>query len=320
MAYDHQVYYEVGAAARLAKISPHTLRTWERRSFITAEHRSDSGRRQYSRSQVNRLILMARLTHLGEKIGNLNELSDMELQQRLDEHERVRGIQRDSKLSTISVTAFDPQTYRRLSPLSPRINAQLLDLNDLPESQKWQHSTLVLLEASTSLESLLHTATTVRKHWPDTPIAVLYEFISREHLHRLSQEGFFLIRWPLQREQFEHYLFKAAGQSSLPSAASLDAAEESGYRNRLFDNHQLMVIANANTEIKCECPDHLSALITNLVAFEDYCKRCEVANEEDARVHQHLGVEVSIARRRVEEALRFLCEADNIPIPPPQSE
>jgi len=312
------VYYEVAAAARIAKISPHTLRTWERRNFITAQHRSSSGRRQYSRDQVNRLVLLARLTHLGSKISNLTHLSDQQLQQRLDEHERVQGLKSPSTLTSISVTAFDTQTHQRLSPLSARINTQLKDLNELDKANKWHRSTLVVLSASTSLESLLHSASLIRKHWPDTPIAVLYEFISREHLHRMNQEGFFLIRWPIQREQLEHYLFKAAGQSNLPSNA-LDNVEESGYRERLFDDHQLMVIANANTEIKCECPDHLSALVSNLVGFEDYCKRCEVDNQEDARVHQHLGVEVSIARRRVEEALRFLCEADNIPIPPPQN-
>ena len=58
-----------GTAARLAGVSPATLRIWEHRYGVVAPPRSASGQRTYSMRDVQRLRLIKRLTLEGHAIG-----------------------------------------------------------------------------------------------------------------------------------------------------------------------------------------------------------------------------------------------------------
>ncbi len=61
--------YRIGTVARLAGISTHALRVWERRYGVPAPSRSEGGARLYSEAEVARLRLLKRAVDRGHPIG-----------------------------------------------------------------------------------------------------------------------------------------------------------------------------------------------------------------------------------------------------------
>jgi len=64
--------------------------------------------------------------------------------------------------------------------------------------------------------------------------------------------------------------------------------------------------------VKCECPRHLSELISSLSAFETYSSVCESRNARDVALHNYLNETASRARFMLETALKKVIEVDNI--------
>ena len=69
-----------------------------------------------------------------------------------------------------------------------------------------------------------------------------------------------------------------------------------------------------STAIDCECPNHLSALVSGLVAFEQYSRECESRDEQDAAVHRRLADGTAEARSQMENLLVELCEYEGISV------
>lgn len=81
---------------------------------------------------------------------------------------------------------------------------------------------------------------------------------------------------------------------------------------RLFTQAQLGRLQETQSAVRCECPNHLSELVTSLAAFEEYSRSCQNTNSEDAKVHAHLYEQTSRARRLMEQALLTLCKYERI--------
>ncbi|HEX8823821.1 MAG TPA: hypothetical protein VF794_28130, partial [Archangium sp.] len=47
-------------------------------------------------------------------------------------------------------------------------------------------------------------------------------------------------------------------------------------------------LLEVSSVVQCECPNHLSQLVSSLQAFEEYSKHCENRNEQDRQVHAML--------------------------------
>ena len=71
--------YNIQAASKLSGVGIHTLRAWERRYGVVAPNRSDSGRRLYSDSDVEKLRLLNDLCNAGNSIGNLAKMNLIDL-------------------------------------------------------------------------------------------------------------------------------------------------------------------------------------------------------------------------------------------------
>jgi hypothetical protein len=81
-----------------------------------------------------------------------------------------------------------------------------------------------------------------------------------------------------------------------------------------FTPAQLGKLAELESSIECECPNHLADLLTRLGAFERYSAGCASRNEEDAAVHRMLNAETGRARAVLEAALTRLLEFEKIAI------
>src|SRR5690606_34027389 len=78
---DRRVTYRSGVAARLAGLSPETLRVWERRYKLSDTERSERGQRLYSAEHVRRLGLLKQLVDQGHAIGVLAHMTGEQLQE-----------------------------------------------------------------------------------------------------------------------------------------------------------------------------------------------------------------------------------------------
>jgi hypothetical protein len=81
---------------------------------------------------------------------------------------------------------------------------------------------------------------------------------------------------------------------------------------RRYSRAQLGRLAEIQSSIDCECPNHLSELLLGLTAFEDYSARCENRNAADAAVHAALHRATAQARAIMEEALSKLLVHEKI--------
>ena len=302
-------YFEIGAVSKITGLSPNTLRTWERRNFVEASQRSKTGRRRYSQVQVERLALMKRLTNMGDSISSIAPLSLENLRNRLLEYE-TRQIERNTTRSatsninihTIGSTA---QTWAAVLPN----HFQVVNLTDSAPD-------LLLIDLDTTTVECRRRVSVAALEHPGVPIALIYDYAPRDLLRQFSTDGRFLIRIPCSPELLAHYLTAALSKATHQSDPTVQGNIDFVSAPRIFTDKQLATIAASNPNIKCECPHHTSALVASLASFENYCRRCEIESPNDKEVHEYLGREIGKARAIVEDALLYLCQKDNLVIPP----
>ena len=302
-------YFEIGAVSKITGLSPNTLRTWERRNFIEASQRSQTGRRRYSQEQVERLALMKRLTNMGDSISSIAPLSLGDLRNRLLEYETrqternvTKSVTNKIKIHTIGGTA---KTWADVLPNQ----FQIVDATD-------SEPDLLLIDLDTTTVECRRRVSVAALEHPGVPIALIYDYAPSELLRQFSTDGRFLIRIPCSPELLAHYLTAALSNATHQADPTVQGNIDFVGAPRIFTDKQLATIAASNPNIKCECPHHTSALVASLASFENYCRRCEIESPNDKEVHEYLGREISKARSVVEDALLYLCQKDNLVIPP----
>lgn len=89
-----EAFYRIGTVARLAGLTTHALRVWERRYGVPSPARSEGGARLYSEAELERLRLLKRAVDRGHSISQLVSLENAEL-------ERLAGgaVQRPTNVS-----------------------------------------------------------------------------------------------------------------------------------------------------------------------------------------------------------------------------
>jgi DNA-binding transcriptional MerR regulator len=73
--------FNIQLAAQLSGLSAHTIRAWEKRYQALVPSRTANGRRLYTTTEIDRLIILSQLTQLGTNIGQIARLSDEELKE-----------------------------------------------------------------------------------------------------------------------------------------------------------------------------------------------------------------------------------------------
>jgi DNA-binding transcriptional MerR regulator/methylmalonyl-CoA mutase cobalamin-binding subunit len=83
--------HPVRVVAQRTGLSPDVLRAWEKRYRIVRPHRSTGGQRLYSDADLERLVLLSRAITGGRNIGQIAELSLLELQSLITADETDRA-------------------------------------------------------------------------------------------------------------------------------------------------------------------------------------------------------------------------------------
>lgn len=310
--------FKIGSASKIAGISPNTLRTWIRRGYFSPSVVSPSGERLLSSDDLRRVKNLKTLVDLGDSIGRIAHLENDSLESRIDElhHIRAQDASSGSVRSMPGITAaiVSPASSSRISSLKAILDSvfRYQSLDDLRSAiDSGESFDLIAIDFRGEMDDhdvrISELANTI-----ETPVVVVYDFLTRHALQNLTLSKTHLIRWPVNSLILERFI-----QSVLLDEGrhvGWDDESSSEIPPKKFDEELLTQLSDSRPELKCECPRHISTLVASLGAFEDYCARCENDSPADEAMHRSLRAKTAEARRIMETALVRLCEYDGIPL------
>ncbi len=159
---------------------------------------------------------------------------------------------------------------------------------------------------------------------PDAPMQLLrdteaelfiavYSFARRADLAALSGPQLRVLRAPVRLEYLRTQMLSVIVRDVLAQKPENFAASSSSpVAPMRFTAQQLARLSEISTTVDCECPNHLSELVTSLQAFERYSVNCENRNEKDVAVHRRLYLATAQARQVMENALEELIKHEQI--------
>ena len=283
-----------GTAARLAGLSPSTLRIWEHRYAVVAPPRSPSGQRTYSMKDIERLRLIKRLTLEGHAIGTVAHL-DSDALVALSSGNRVPSA---GALRVLVVGQVAAQKLQgRLRP------APALVFDDLSHAERDVASAgaadVLVVQVSTLNASMTEQVLSLRNSLPVPTVIVVYAFGAETVAQGLRAAGVTVRRDPVSGRELVGLVV-----ASRPTAAVTAGPMPSNHRR--YSDTELVKLIEMPSTVACECPRHLAEIVTLLVGFERYSTECAATNENDAALHRHLHEVTSTARTMLEQALAWV--------------
>ncbi|MCY7308195.1 MAG: MerR family transcriptional regulator [Rhodoferax sp.] len=280
-----------GTAARLAGLSPSTLRIWEHRYGVVAPPKSTSGQRNYSMKDIERLRLIKRLTLAGHAIGTVAHL-DVDALALLSSGNQVRSAAAQRVLVVGHAAAL--KLAGRLRP------APALVFDDLAHAERevgraGAADVLVIHVAS------LHTSMTeqviaLRNNLPAPNVILVYSFGAEAPAEALRATGVTVRREPVDGKELARLVL-----ASRPVEAALAGSIQT--QPRRYSDAELITLTEMPSMVACECPRHLAEIVALLVSFELYSTECAARNQNDVALHRHLHEVTSAARTMLEQAL-----------------
>ena len=280
-----------GTAARLAGLSPSTLRIWEHRYGVVAPPKSASGQRTYSMKDIERLRLIKRLTLEGHAIGTVAHLDANALVVLSSGNQAPSaGAQRVLVVGHAAARKLEG----RLRP------APALVFDDLTHAEREVAragaADVLVIHVPSLHASITERVMTLRNSLPAPNVIVIYSFGAEAVTEALRASGVTVRREPVAGKEL----------ASLVVASRLVvAAVASGTQTnrRRYSDAELVALTEMPSMVACECPRHLAEIVTLLVGFELYSTECAARNQNDAALHRHLHEVTSAARTTFEQAL-----------------
>ncbi len=304
--------YGIGTVARLTGLKPDTLRVWERRYGLGASSKSATGRRQYSQTDLEHLQMVSALVESGARIGEIasSERKTLEMMLRTRGKRGAAAIQNDKP----RVMFVGEQLCRwldghqgciaRVDALLARVAA---NREDLAESLGAQDIDTLVLEYpnlnASSLQQLAHLIETLQPQ----RMLVTYQFGNERVLEQLKKMDVIATPFPPEPAFLAYEMSRSIAEKAV-SQGNSDAGELIAAKPRQFNEKELAAAAQMRGQIDCECPGHLSQLITTLTSFEEYSSNCSSENWQDAAVHACIYAYTSQARWLMEKALQAVVD------------
>lgn len=317
--------YSIGAVARLTGISTHALRIWERRYSTVIAARTDTGRRIYSRRDVEKLSLLKLLVDQGFSIGQIAGLTLDELRVRHAEvAEQVTTMQDLATGQTLTVAALAGFSVSRLRHVTIPESIDFIvlesDYSRYRADVKRQSPDVLLLEFSVIDGECLRRIADLRSIVSGARIVVLFNFAHPQEIAELAAAKVELIRSPAGLDSLLTTLLSGGRIAQPPGKAVFGQNEadpalrllEEDIPPRRFSEAELASMIKVRSVVACECPKHLSELVQSLASFEVYSEQCENRDDKDAALHRYLHGAAARARSIMEEALATLIVEDDI--------
>jgi DNA-binding transcriptional MerR regulator len=156
-----QGHYPIRAVAKITGLSLDTLRAWERRYAAVTPDRTERGR-QYGPEQIERLLLLGRLTRQGHAIGQIAAQTDEQLRDLLLRPRQPASDMPPALIEPVlsAVAAFDAsragdELSRLAALLSPRDVVYLVALPLMRETGiRWHNGTFAIAQEHLTSELL----------------------------------------------------------------------------------------------------------------------------------------------------------------------
>ncbi|MEO6363921.1 MAG: MerR family transcriptional regulator, partial [Caldimonas sp.] len=282
-----------GTAARLAGLTPSTLRIWEHRYGVVSPPRSPSGQRTYSMADVQRLRLIKRLTLEGHAIGTVAALAHDDLLRLSTGHREAPSVEQ-------RVLVVGPALAQKLEGrLRPSVALVFADLDQAHKEVARSGAVDVLVVHVAALHpSATERVLALRADLPAQEVVVVYSFGTEAVADALRAAGVVVRRDPVTGKELTQ-LVVASKSRPVPVPEAMGARPAA----RLYSDAELVSLAEAHSRVACECPRHLAEIVTLLVGFERYSADCISKNEADASLHRHLHDVTGAARTMFEQAL-----------------
>lgn len=305
--------YRIGSVSRMTGIALATLRMWERRYQLVDPQRSPAGGRLYSRDDVARLSLIHAVVQAGHAIGTVAKLPDAQLVERVREINGAETMLGQPPIGLLVIGNELPALVRGAEVMDAGVHV-IASAESVTEARE----TLAALEADVLLfevpavdaDNSEGVIELIRQIGARLTI-VVYGFSGQKFLRRLDAMDVLCMRAPADIPQLLRLCRLGAGGDRIESPP---AVPDHTPPERRFSDAQLRRLMTYDSDVRCECPQQLSGLLTALYAFEQFGHECAAQNDATASLGGEL-VEASVtARQHLEEALARLLQVEAIEV------
>jgi len=306
--------FGIGVAERRSGVSAALIRMWEKRYRAVTPTRTESNRRLYSEGQIARLTKLRRLVDRGYSISRIATLGDDELARQLEEVGAVSAQSADAA-ETKRLISVGHSLEVSLSPREFPQMTRVAHFNELGEalaSDRVPEADLLVVELQTLFPEQVDELRRLFTRCGASRGVLLYRFTRSATVAETAMKiaGLTVMRGPLGDSPLRRECRLQFEAEDEPTVDSIDG--EQVLPERRFSPQQLAQLSRISSSVNCECPQHLASLLQDLSAFERYSGECEDRSPDDARLHRFLHRTTAEVRRRMEDALHQVIEAEGI--------
>ncbi len=304
--------YGIGTVARLTGLKPDTLRVWERRYSLGASQKSDTGRRQYTQADLEHLQLVSALVSSGSRIGEIASSERKTLERLVEACTDKSKTQVAKKPSVVfvgeTICNWLGEHQGCLTGVSAQLASTCLEAVDLAIFDDIGAVDLLVVACDRMNSAQKRKLNELREAIDPSSVLLLQSGMSDSWLEELTSEGIANMTFPPDRAELAFHLTRSSAEKATRDGIN-SLAELVSARPRLHTEAKLAEALTMETSIACECPQHLSGLITQLAEFEAYSAECSADSWKDAAVHSCIYAYASQARWLMEKALDMALES-----------
>ena len=309
--------YKIGAVSKITGINIPTLRSWENKFDIVTPTRVNGTQRGYTKQDLDKLVLIQALIDSGDSISSLRGLSLEQLQSRLLSNDSSKNDSNSShekllELNVITIGTMIPDLEAETAGLPSIKVAKKYDLDEFTDDENEEikcDCDLIIFELATLHIQTINWIKDILTNNSINHCIILYRFASSDGLmaantdKRLNtlrqpvsaQDIFLMIKFLTDIEPSNRNSVKVRHDEHVP-----------------FTDKELWEISVMANPIHCECPKHLSSIISSIKGFEKYSADCEELSESDRILHRKLEENAKEARIIMEKSLRKVINENSI--------
>ena len=313
--------HKIGAVSSLSGVPTPTLRVWELRYETFEPQKTESKHRLYTDDDVLKATILKRLTEQGHAISNIAKLSTTALNNLLQQQQETnqRKASADLKGQTVSIAVIGLPLAAKIESkkFTFNFNNQVIRITDIFSTlqqaleAKFQKNPQILLIHTNSLHAGvqvdIHRLAQINNA---LQIIVLYNYGQEPIIESMKHCGMIVRREPISDSDLADLINSVLLINNESSPWNLTTGML--IPPRKYDDIELMRVASISTDVLCECPKHVSEIITQLASFEQYSHECLNKSTEDAHLHAYLSSVSGSARALFESALEMVAKHEGI--------
>lgn len=314
--------FAIGAVAKMTGLTVHNIRVWERRHNAIQAERTENGRRIYTQADINRLTLLRDCIRAGRSISTIATLSDEELEnflteQNYDRHDPVQVHPRSRQELSIHLVGNFPGLVPDLQQLGFQEITVWRHILDFEVNCRANTIDLLICEVPTVAGDSASTMQSLITQHSVNRCFLIYRFGSDADLKSLSNLQIKLLKAPIQRSELIELLDQTFTQKPTISIQHQPATTsvvriKTDYQEKIFSSEDLALLTQIPSRLDCECPKHMSEILSSLNAFEEYSSVCSNKSAADAELHQEIRLVTASVRAQMELLLKKVLDEEKI--------